>query len=305
MSPPVPETTPAVHRAQRINPVVKGICLGSLALMVILGGWHVSRPTVNVGRSWPNDSRVSIDSIEHGTWDALLRRYVNDRGSVDYTRWKATTADIEALDGYLNSLSHAEPGETAARAARLAYWINAYNAVTVRGILREYPTKSIQNHVGRVYGYNIWRDLLLRVGDGHYSLGQIEHDILRPMNEPRIHFAIVCASRGCPRLLTEAYMAERIDEQLESNSREFFADSTRFSYDTSQKELRVSPILKWYADDFGRTQIEQIRAVARYLPDETARELAESGRATIRYLKYDWNLNDLATLSNEPPLPPP
>jgi hypothetical protein len=106
--------------------------------------------------------------------------------------------------------------------------INAYNAVTVRGILREYPTSSIQNHAAKWLGYNIRKDLLLLVGGQPYSLDQIEHEILRKLDEPRIHFAIVCASRSWPRLGNRAYTAADLENQLDFNTQAFFADPGNF-----------------------------------------------------------------------------
>ena len=150
----------------------------------------------------------------------------------------------------------------ATREAKLAFWINAYNAVTVHGILREYPTTSIRNHTAKLFGYNIWHDLQLYVGGTAYSLDTMEHQILRKMSEPRIHFAIVCASIGCPRLLNEAYTADRINEQLEINSKDFFARAQNFRYDQSKKQFYVSAILDWFGEDFGNSQAEQLRRIS-------------------------------------------
>lgn len=208
---------------------------------------------------------------------------------------------MRRLDEYLVTLSRVNEARDATAQQRLAFWINAYNAVTVRGILREYPTTSIQNHVARVWGYNIWRDLKLMVGDRRYSLGEIEHAVLRRMNEPRIHFAIVCASRGCPRLLNEAYSAERLEEQLSRNTLAFFADPTKCSVDTAQNELHLSPILDWFAADFGASTPAVLQRIADWLP-ESAQAVAQSKDVRVKYLDYDWNLNDQATAG--PPLPP-
>jgi hypothetical protein len=261
-------------------------------------------PKVVLGRTWPTEKLVSIDAIDHDQWDDLLHRYVNGSGDVDYAGWKSATADSRALDEYLAALSRADLTVESSRAGQLAFWINAYNAVTVRGILREYPTLSIQDHVTWLVGYNIWRDLLLQVGTRRYSLGEIEHSVLRKMREPRIHFAIVCASRGCPRLLNEAYESDRLEAQLLLNTEQFFADPTKFSSDAEERTFHVSPILKWYADDFGRNETERVRSLAAYLPDDTARQLARSGDVKIEHLDYDWRLNDQETHSSAAPLPP-
>jgi hypothetical protein len=246
---------------------------------------------VRVGRDAAPGERVDVERIDHGAWNELLRKYVDDRGRVAYGAWKASAEDRRALEAYLSSLSGASASRAGSREARLAFWINAYNALTIHGILREYPTTSIRNHTARFLGYNIWKDLQLPVEDRAYSLHQIEHDVLRKMGEPRIHFAIVCASVGCPRLLNEAYTAEEVEDQLTRNAREFFADPAKFSFDAEGRVFSVSPILSWFAADFGATERDRLRTIAPWLPPD-ARAAAESGDVRFRYLPYDWSLND-------------
>jgi len=185
-------------------------------------------PTVLVGINVPAAQRVSMSSIDHAAWDALLRKYVDRRGNVAYATWKKSAADTQLLDRYLVALSHADANLRAPKAAQLAFWINAYNALTIKGILREYPTTSIRNHTARLYGYNIWKDLQLVVGGTRFSLKEMEHKRLRTLGEPRIHFAIVCASQSCPRLLDEAYQAGKLDLQLKTNAINFFAQPGDF-----------------------------------------------------------------------------
>jgi hypothetical protein len=139
-----------------------------------------------------------------------------------------------------------------------------------------------------------WKDLQIAVAGQSVSLEHVEHQILRTMGEPRIHFAIVCAFVGCPRLLGEAYVAEKLDAQLAENARAFFADRTKFTYDAARRTVSVSPILKWFGADFGDPQADQIQAIAPILPDADAQQLAESGQARVSYLDYDWGRNDQA-----------
>lgn len=277
---------------------LSGLVAAVFVTFVVL---HLARPTVMVGRKRPSAERVACDTVSHQPWDDLLRRFVDANGNVDYTAWKNSADNLRQLDDYLDSLSRLDQPRSGSQSQRLAFWINAYNAVTVRGILREYPTSSIQNHVAHVWGYNIWRDLRLIVGDTSFSLGEIEHAVLRPLNEPRIHFAIVCASRGCPRLLDEAYTAERLDEQLHRNTLAFFADPTKCSTDSTRHELRLSPILSWYAADFGSLTPAVLQRIADWLPAD-AKSLARSNNVRVVYLDYDWTLNDQSTAI--PPLPP-
>ena len=178
--------------------------IGTLAATQASGG-----NVVYVGN--PQSAKISMDDSDHSTWNSLLSKYVDSDGKVNYQSWKANAADVHLLDEYLRHLSDASRKVPAKRAAKLAFWINAYNALTVRGILREYPTSSIRNHTAKLWGYNIWEDLQLHVGGEPVSLERMEHEILRKMSEPRIHFAIVCASVGCPRLLNQAYRADQLD----------------------------------------------------------------------------------------------
>ena len=247
--------------------------------------------TVYVGANIRAADRVSIGQIDHGAWDRLLKEYVDDAGRVDYARWKRTSGDLHALDAYLKRLSTASRQQPATREAELAYWINAYNAVTVRGILREHPTSSIRNHTAKLFGYNIWKDLQLVVDGAGVSLDAIEHEILRKMGEPRIHFAIVCAAKSCPRLLNEAYGGEQLDEQLAKNGRHFFGQAGNFRLDPSRRTIELSSILKWFGEDFGSRTEDQLRAIAPYLPTAEAQRAALSGEYSVSYLSYDWSLN--------------
>ena len=269
------------------------VLASGLTLALALGPAPPS-PRVTLGRVWPPADLIPVDRIDHGPWGELLKRYVDDRGGVEYDRWRDTPADVLALDSYLGGLSRGAPDLRAGRDARLAFWINAYNAVTVRGVLRERPTASVLELAAGGAGYNIWRDLSLIVGGATYSLGEIETKGLRAMGEPRAHFAVVCASRGCPRLLNEAYTAAGLDRQLDRNARAFFADRTKFRFDPNSGTLELSPILEWYSGDFGPDLPARLRAIAPYLPEEGARQLAQGGKAGVRFLGYDWGLNGRA-----------
>jgi len=267
------------------------LSVGLVAAGILLARSSAAGRVVTLGHRWPAADLVSMDVIDHRAWDVLLRHYVDGAGRVDYAAWKRSAADLRGLYGYLDGLSHAGPDRPAARGARLAFWINASNAVTVRGILREYPTATILDHAPEGAGSNIWRDLRLVVGGDAYSLGRIEEELLRKMAEPRIHFAIVCGARGCPRLRNEAYTAARQDEQLGRNARDFFADPTKSRYDPATKRLRLSAIADWYTEDFGPDPAARLRRIAPYLPDAAARRLAEGGAARVDYLDYDRGRN--------------
>jgi len=263
-------------------------------VLLVAGGsrpLHAGSP-VYVGLWTAESQLVSMDRIDHSAWHECLCKYVDGDGMVAYRDLHASSIELRALDDYLKTLSTASITIPASRDARLAFWINAYNAVTVRGILREYPTTSIRNHTARVWGYNIWKDLQLYVGGRPYSLDHIEHEILRKKGEPRIHFAIVCASIGCPRLLNEAYVGNRIQEQLDRNTRDFFSRAQNFRHDERNRRFYLSSILDWFGEDFGTNQPERLRALSQWLPNEAARQAALHNAVSVSFLDYDWNLNE-------------
>jgi len=245
---------------------------------------------IHVGENTPAAKQVSMDGVNHTVFDGLLQKYVNESGDVNYTAWKRNSADLNALAGYLKTLSKGSRSTPATRNGQLAYWINAYNAVTLHGILREYPTTSIRNHTAKLFGYNIWHDLLLNAGGRPISLDSIEHKVLRKMNEPRIHFAIVCASKSCPRLLNRAYTGAGLERQLTENTRKFFATPRHFRHQGGTFQL--SSILSWFAEDFGATKAAQLKTIAPYLPTAAARQAAVANSVSVSYITYDWSLND-------------
>jgi len=259
-----------------------------LGVVAIVSLTVIASAEENAGRQWPANQQVSIDQIDHSAFDQLLKKYVDADGRVNYMAWHQTAADRDLLKTYLEHLSRANPDVQASREAQLAYWINAYNAVTIEGILRVYPTTSIRNHTAKLIGYNIWKNLIFTAGDQRVSLEDIEHKILRKMNEPRIHFAIVCASIGCPRLLNEAYVADRLENQLAANSKDFF--SRQQNLHVEGKTLRLSQIINWFGSDFGSTQQQQMQKLSPNFPP-AAQKLVTSGKYKVKFLKYDWDLN--------------
>jgi len=260
------------------------------AVFGIVASARTTAADVMVGTNIPASQQVALSRIDHANWNALLQKYVDQQGMVQYAAWKRSASDFQALDQYLQLLSHSNGQGT--KEEQLAFWINAYNAVTVKGILKEYPTSSIRNHTAKVFGYNIWKNLKLIVGGKPVSLDEMEHQVLRKMGEPRIHFAIVCASIGCPRLLNEAYVADRLDEQLTLNAKAFFADPSKFRYDSKSGVFNMSPILEWFGEDFGSSQGLQLQKVSVWLPDSAAQQAAASGKGKMSFVDYDWGLND-------------
>ena len=246
-----------------------------------------------VGAKWPADRRAPLGEIHHAPFSALLAKYVDADGFVDYRGWNANAEDRRSLRTYLKYLGKGDPAKPTTNEAKLAFWINAYNALTIEGILRVYPTESIRDHTAKLFGYNIWEDLPLIVGDRGYSLDAIEHKILRKLGDPRIHFAIVCASVGCPTLRDEAYVPGKIDDQLAAQARDFFARPKHFTFDPATNTVTLSKILEWFGEDFGDSPGAIMRRVKPYLPADV-RDPATAAGVTLQYRDYDWSLNDQA-----------
>lgn len=279
-------------KMQATSSLISRMVLGFITLAIFsipLGQRVVNGQLKSVGQRWPADQLVSTSSVNHAPFNQLLQKYVNTEGEVNYGAWKQSAQDRAALQKYLVSLSQVNPRASAAREANLAYWINAYNAVTLEGILEVYPTTSIQNHTKKI-GYNLWKDLKLIVGDTQINLEDIEHKVLRKMNEPRIHFAIVCASIGCPRLLNEAYNSTDLEKQLAVNTRDFFSRSRNLRYDSRRNKIELSAIMKWFGSDFGANTSAQLASISSHLPDQI-QQVVRRGGYSVGYLDYDWNLN--------------
>jgi hypothetical protein len=228
--------------------------------------------------------RVSVTAgLDHSEWARLLAKYVDERGLVDYARWKATPADLTALQTYLARIA-APPQPAAAGNDLAASLINAYNAATIGWVLENFPIESIRSTDGP------FRKRRHRVGGEAVSLDDIEHGTLRPLIGYRVHAALVCAARSCPPLRREAYEAARLEKQLDAAMRTWLARGDLNRVRPVENRIRVSPIFRWFAEDFEKAG--GVRAVLRkYTTPEVARRLADP-RLEIRYLRYDWGLND-------------
>ncbi len=266
------------------TPLATVLALVSITINTTTAGTEVA---VFIGQSSPAET-VPIDAIDHHQWNDLLSRYVDRDGDVAYARWHASSEDRQKLAGYLDKLSSVDLDAPSAQSEKLAFWINTYNAVTISGVLHHYPITSIRDIASEAGGFNIWDDYRLYVDRKPYSLNQIEHDVLRKMNDPRMHFAINCASKSCPALSREAYTSERLDAQLTQGARRFFANPANLSQDNGA--IRVSSLIDWYGEDFGDTDTEVLARLRPWLPIKP-RPSANHDEAPLRYLDYDWSLN--------------
>ncbi|MDE3225900.1 MAG: DUF547 domain-containing protein [Nitrospirota bacterium] len=190
------------------------------------------------------------------------------------------------LEAYLRELDRIDPNSLPTREARLAFWINAYNAFAIKGILDGYSPGTL---AGR-YQYFLGRDYL--VGGEKITLYDLERNLLIPdFRDPRMHFAIVCASRSCPKLRSEAYHASRLDAQLDESARVFINDPARNRFDRENRVASLSMIFKWFEKDFAAQGGSVLGYVARYVTDQGLARDLESSPYTIEFLEYDWRLN--------------
>ncbi|MFP4845076.1 DUF547 domain-containing protein [Winogradskyella sp. PE311] len=215
---------------------------------------------------------------EHQLWDELLQKHVSENGDVNYDSFKEE--HIELL-GYIKLLkiSYEKRNLVTKRPQNelLAYWINAYNALTIDLIIRNYPLKSIKDIK------DPWDQRLWKFGDKWLNLNDIEHKILRKMDEPRIHFAIVCASESCPKLQNEAFNAENLEEQLTNATKEFLSDTSK--NEISQNNVKLSKIFKWFKKDF-----EQNGSLIDFINQYS--EITISDKAKKNFKDYSWELNN-------------
>lgn len=223
--------------------------------------------------------------ISHQAFDTLLKKYVSASGKVNY---KAFKEDSASLNGYLKLLTNNPPAKTWTQEEQVAYWINAYNAFTIKLIIKYYPLKSIKDIGSSIqlpFVNTPWDIKFIRIGNEIMDLNHIEHGILRKeFEEPRIHMALVCASKSCPALLNEAYFPEKFEQQLIRQTKAFLSDS--FRNQISAEKPRLSMIFNWYGADFNKnggsvTSFVNTYALVKIKPN-----------AKISYLEYDWSLNE-------------
>jgi len=215
-------------------------------------------------------------------WENMLKRYVRDDGKVRYAEW---AGESQRLEKVIEAMGRKAPTEEWPRNEQLAYWINMYNAATVSLMLKNYPVASIReikSRKGIPFLNSIFDRPFVPVAGLKLSLNDIEHRILRRLNEPRIHFAINCASESCPVLSREAYRSRKLESQLQRSTLRFLSDPARNVIDEEHTEL--SPIFGWFLDDFGGE-----KGLREKMKSWTGKEkLPES----IQFKKYNWKINE-------------
>lgn len=235
---------------------------------------------------------------QHQIWTKLLERHVVwlDKGYASVVDYPAMQRDSVELDRYLDTLSAVTQADYQRwqPEQRLAFLINAYNAFTLKLLTEHYPVASIKE-IGGLFN-SPWQQAFIPLLGQKLSLDQVEHSMIRApgvFDEPRIHFAVNCASVGCPALRTEAFVAERLDEQLEDSQKRFLSDHSRNRFDPVRQRFQVSKIFDWYGEDFikkwGSLPAYFNQHLALLNPSSEVPAIREKTR--IDYLDYDWSLN--------------
>ena len=255
-------------------------------------GERLFAPSADLWDRWSKHDAGSTRQIDHSAWDQLLKTYVQQGSDgvnrVDYRGFAANGRS--ALQAYLSAMSEA-PVDTLGRAEQMAYWINLYNALTVQVILDNYPVESIRdvNTSPGLFSSGPWGQEVIEIGGTGLTLNDIEHRILRPIwNDPRIHYAVNCASIGCPDLSTSAYRGVDIEKALDRAARDYVNDPRGVS--VRDGKVTVSRIYDWFIEDFGGTEQSVLAHLSRYAEPGLAEQLRAAGG--LEDTQYDWSLND-------------
>lgn len=239
---------------------------------------------------WKPSNESNTATIDHHAWQTLLQQYLktDDPSSINLFRYAQVNAeDKAALKSYLQALQAVDI-RNYRRAEQMAYWINLYNAATVNLILDNYPVKSIKKLGKGFFSFGPWDDTVTNITGQDLSLNDIEHKILRPIwKDPRIHYAVNCASLGCPNLAAQAYTADNLDSLLNQGAVDYINHPRGVNFNAGK--LTVSSIFHWYAEDFGNSEAGVLQHLARYAGAELKQQLAQH-KGSYRH-EYDWNLN--------------
>lgn len=238
---------------------------------------------------------VFANDFDHSTFDQVLKSYVDEKGLVDYNG----IGKNQQFSEYLQSLQGAKVEELT-RDGQLAFWINAYNAVTIDKVIKEKPKKSVRE----TFVPGVWTGTKFFTSREHIVAGKrlsqddIEHEILRKQfQDPRIHFAIICASMGCPSLPRVAYTEANVKTRLEEETKSYLNSNRGTRIDRSTNTLYVSKLFDWFSEDFIQKSGSTVAFMRPYLDEEVLSFL--DGKPKISYLKYDWALNAQAPLKRE------
>jgi len=242
-----------------------------------------------IGAEKPSGNPTLPDVAQYGS---VLEKYVREDGRVNYAGIKTHPTDLNAFVAQIAAVSpDSAPALFRNREAQLSYWLNTYNSLVLQAFTADYPEKRerLTGVVGRASFFYRQKH---KVGGKDRSLGDMEDNTIRKLfREPRVHFALVCASASCPWLSRTPYTAENLVSHLDSDAEKYFAQARNFQMDESKREVTLPRILEWFKEDFGGTPDKVLAFVAKYRKEESAK--LTKGTWRIKYYDYDWSPNDV------------
>lgn len=275
----------------KFNPVILWLFI-ALPVNMLWISPAAGAPSADLWPRWQTSSAINAITVDHAPWDRLLKKYLvtdHPSGSNRFRYGDVTAADRQALDTYLTELQQVKVSSLN-RNEQQAYWVNLYNALTVQVVLNHYPVKSIMDIdiSPGFFSNGPWDAKLLNIEGEEVSLNDIEHRILRPIfKDNRLHYALNCASIGCPNLQPLAYTTDNMEELLEKSAREYINNPR--GAQIIKGKLQVSSIYKWFQEDFGGSKAGVINHLQKYARGSLAEEL-KTKKEDVRYA-YDWALN--------------
>ena len=266
-------------------------------LLVILISFsvYISRSTSSVQESdpfWNTSNEKSTQQIDHQAWQVILDNYLLEDEASGINRFDYGEIDAEdrrLLEAYLKTMQGIDPREYASL-EQAAYWINLYNALTIKLIADNYPVQSITKLGHSLTSFGPWDDPAAMIAGRSVSLNDIEHRILRPIwGDARIHFAVNCASLGCPNLQPEVFSSNNLESLLNKGAKEYLSHPRGLRFENGT--LVLSEIFKWYSEDFGDSEEEILKHLGNYVSSTMRLKLLKH-KTGIDY-EYDWSLNGL------------
>lgn len=259
-----------------------------MLVVVLAGGSALAAPKSKILPGMDQHNPHSTIQVSHKVWDDFLRKHLSQRDGVVLVDYTAATADSDALQGYLDGLAQT-PVHSLNRTEQLVFWVNLYNALTVKVVLDNYPISSIKKISSGLFATGPWQNKLIVVAARRLSLDDIEHRILRPVwQDMRIHYAVNCASISCPNLMMQAFSADQVEQMLEDAATAYINHPRGVTVKNGR--LEVSSIYSWYAVDFGTSDAAVIAHLKQYAKPELRAQL--QGISSIADDHYNWSLND-------------
>jgi len=288
---------------------------GFLALIFSLGTAVLVACSSDLGENFSRDPVEvgAFSEVQENIYTGLLQKYVDSDKQIRYQAWKTSSQDVAALKSILSAIAKADT-DAMSPSEKKSFLINAYNAMTIDLILSHfdetlgsdsspYPTQRSIRNIGN-QDSKVWDVYTWKVGGQELSLNDVEHKILRPMGDSRIHFAVVCASKGCPPILNRAFSGVDLDQTLDQLADDFVNSGKNTKFNAARNEIKTSHILDWFSEDFVKHFGSVNSFFAKYvtlLPADQVQGMR------IRYEPYDWLLNESQTPLNDDPVenPPP